>query len=401
MSHTFFSQVEAFAGDPILSLNQDFQKDPNPAKVNLSIGIYTDENGKIPVMRAVRAAEEARAKISSAKPYLPMEGSAAYRSAITSLLFGESNSAVKDKRIASMQSLGGSGALKVGADFLKRYYPNSAVWVTSPTWDNHRAIFEGAGFAVNAYPYYDAASSGLDFAGMLGTLNTLPEASIVTLHACCHNPTGVDLSHAQWQTVLKVVQERKLIAFMDIAYQGFGDGPDEDAYSIRLFAESGVTFFVANSFSKSFSLYGERCGGLSVVCSSAEEASRVLGQLTFAVRRNYSNPPTYGPSLVSDVLNTPALREQWAAELADMRVRIAHMRGVLRAKLEALKPGHNFAYLTTQRGMFSYTGLTGEQADALRITHGVYVLRSGRMCMAGLSEKNVDAVAVAFAKVLE
>jgi aromatic-amino-acid transaminase len=400
MTEALFSQVPPFAGDPILSLNQEFQKDPNPDKVNLSIGIYTDDEGRIPVLAAVREAERRLAAQVGPKPYLPMEGMAAYRGAVRDLLFGAGSAVVREQRVAELQSLGGSGALKVGADFLKRYYPQATVWVSEPTWDNHRAMFEGAGFEVRSYPYYDAATRGLAFEPMLDALARLPVHDIVVLHACCHNPTGVDLSPEQWLRVRDLLVERRLIAFVDIAYQGFGDGIDEDAQALRLLADAGLSFFVANSFSKSFSLYGERCGGLSVVCASADEAARVLGQLQFAVRRNYSNPPTHGPQLVATILIDPALRRMWADELAAMRTRIAAMRQALRARLEQLLPARDWAYLTTQRGMFSYTGLTPEQADRLRFEQGVYVLRSGRMCMAGLSERNVERVAQAFARVL-
>ncbi len=397
---SFFSHVDAYAGDPILTLVESYLKDPNPTKVNLSIGVYTDDSGKLPMMSAVAKAERARVAAGGARPYLPMEGAANYRSEVQKLLFGADSGLVSSGRIATIQTLGGSGGLKVGADFLKRYFPQSEVWISDPTWDNHRAIFEGAGFKVNTYPYYDAATGGLKFDAMLSALHTLPSKSIVLLHACCHNPTGVDLTQEQWRLVASAIKERDLMAYVDIAYQGFGDGVEPDAFVPRLLATMGLSFFVANSFSKSFSLYGERCGGLSVVCSSKDEADHVLGQLKFAVRKNYSNPPTHGSQLVAAVLSTPELRAEWEAELGAMRDRIKAMRVALRDKVAARVPGRNLDYFTTQRGMFSYTGLSEAQVDRLRMEYGVYLVRTGRMCIAGLTSANIDYVADCFAKVL-
>ncbi|HET7792661.1 MAG TPA: amino acid aminotransferase [Rhizobacter sp.] len=396
-----FEHVDAYAGDPILTLNESFGKDPRPNKINLSIGIYFDDAGNLPVMNAVRAAESAMLQTIGARPYQPMEGAANYRQAVQHLLFGKDHEAVKSGRVATLQTLGGSGGLKVGGDFLKRYFPHSNVWVSDPTWDNHRAMFEGAGFTVSTYPYYDAKTGGVKFAEMLAALKALPEQSIVLLHACCHNPTGVDLTRAQWAELIPVIQARKLIPYVDIAYQGFGDGIAEDAHAIRALAEAGVSFFCASSFSKSFSLYGERCGGLSVVCPNKAEAELVLGQMKATVRKNYSSPPTHGGQIVARVLQTPALYDQWASELDAMRVRIQAMRQKLHAVLSAKLPGRDFNYFLTQRGMFSYTGLTAEQVDRLREEHAVYLVRSGRMCVAGLNSSNVEATAVAMAAVLK
>ncbi len=395
-----FQHVDAYPGDPILTLNEDFQKDPRQGKINLSIGIYFDEEGRLPVMAAVREAESAMLAHIGPKPYQPMAGAANYREAVQHLLFGADHEAVKSGRIATLQTLCGSGGLKVGGDFLKRYFPDSHVWVSDPTWDNHRAMFEGAGFVVNTYPYYDPATGGLLFNAMLDTIKALPPHSIVLLHACCHNPTGVDLSVAQWAELIPVLRDRQLLPYLDIAYQGFGDGIDEDAHAIRALADAGVPFFVANSFSKSFSLYGERVGGLSVVCPDKDQASRVFGQLMSAVRRNYSSPPTHGGQIVARVLQTPALHKLWADELGAMRSRIQLMRQRLYDGLVQRVPGRDFSYFIKQRGMFSYTGLSAEQADILREQHGVYVLRSGRMCVAGLNNNNVDRVAEALAAVL-
>jgi aromatic-amino-acid transaminase len=397
---SFFSHLEPYAGDPILSLNEAFQKDPRSDKVNLSIGIYFDDAGRIPVLQSVKQAEAQMLAESGPKPYLPIEGSAAARSAVQQLLFGADHEVLRSGRVATLQTVGSSGGLRVGADFIKRWLPGSALWVSDPTWDNHRAMFEGAGITVHTYPYYDAATGGLAFDAMLATLRTLPARSLVLLHACCHNPTGVDLTPAQWQALVLVLRERELIAYLDLAYQGYGDGIDEDAFAVRLLASEGLSFFVANSFSKSMSVYGERAGALSVVCPSAAEAELVLGQLKATVRRNYSSPALHAAGIVSRVLGDPALRASWEAEVAAMRERIATMRRSLHGVLSAKKPGRDFGYFLTQRGMFSYTGLSAAQVDRLREEFGVYLVRSGRMCVAGLNTGNVERTASAVAAVI-
>lgn len=396
-----FEHVDAYAGDPILTLVETFNKDARETKVNLGIGLYYDEAGRIPLLESVRQAEAARAAQPAARPYQPMEGAANYRQAVQHLLFGAEHPAVKEGRIATIQTIGGSGAIKIGADLLKRYFPASEVWVSSPTWDNHRSMFEGAGFKVHDYPYYDASTGGVNFAAMLDTLKSLPAKSIVLLHPCCHNPTGVDLNQEQWLQVIAVAKANQLIPFMDIAYQGFGDGLDEDAFAIRAMTEAGVSFLLSNSFSKNLSLYGERCGGLSVICQNAEEANRVLGQMKFTVRRNYSSPPTHGGQVTAAVMNTAELRTIWEGEVAEMRVRIKAMRQKLFEVLTAKVPGRDFSYFVKQRGMFSYTGLTPEQVDRLREEFAVYLVRSGRMCVAGLNTRNVEYVADAMAAVLK
>ena len=396
-----FEHVDAYAGDPILTLVETFHKDSRTTKVNLGIGLYYDEQGRIPLLGSVRQAEAAIAAAPAPRSYLPMEGAADYRAVVQKLLFGADSAALKAGRVATIQTLGGSGALKVGADLLKRYFPKSEAWVSNPTWDNHRSIFEGAGIAVHDYPYYDANTGSVDFAGMVACLKGLPEQSIVLLHPCCHNPTGVDLSREQWQQVIAIVAERKLIPFLDIAYQGFGDGLDEDAYAIRALADSGLPFLVSNSFSKNLSFYGERVGGLSVVCKDAEEAGRVLGQLKFTVRRNYSSPPIHGELVTTIVMNDAALHAEWVKEVTEMRTRIQAMRQKLYEVLTARVPGKDFSYFTKQRGMFSYTGLSPAQVDRLREEFGVYLVRSGRMCVAGLNTGNVAYVAEAMAAVLQ
>ena len=395
-----FKHVPPFAGDPILSLNEDFQKDPRPNKINLSIGIYFDDAGCIPVMSSVQRAEALVVAKGGPKPYLPIEGAANFRSAVQQLLFGAGHEAVTSGRVATIQSVGSSGGLKVGADFIARFFPGSQVWVSDPTWDNHRSMFEGAGLAVNTYPYYDTATGGLKFEEMLSTLRGLPARSVVLLHACCHNPTGVDLTRAQWDTLIPLLRERELIPYLDLAYQGFGDGIEADAYAVRALASAGVSFFIANSFSKSMSVYGERCGALSVVCPDAAQAVNVLGQLKFTVRRNYSSPPIHGGQIVATVLTDPELRREWETELGAMRERILAMRKKLYAVLKAKAPGRDFEYFLTQRGMFSYTGLSAAQVDTLREEHALYMVRSGRICVAGLNSSNVEATAVAIAAVL-
>jgi aromatic-amino-acid transaminase len=395
-----FEHVDAYAGDPILSLNEAFQKDPRAGKINLSIGIYFDNDGRIPMLPSVRAAELAVVEAAGPRPYLPMEGAANFRSAVQALLFGGSHPAIAAGRIATIQGVGSSGGLKVGADLLKRYFPDSKIYLSDPTWDNHRAVFEGSGHTCDSYPYYDPATGGLRFAEMLAFFKALPARSVVVMHACCHNPTGVDLTRDQWRALVPVIRERGLLPFLDLAYQGYGDGIDEDAFAPRLLADEGLSFLIANSFSKSMSLYGERCGGLSVVCPDADQAARVLGQMKFMIRRNYSNPPMHGGQVVAKVLTTPVLRAMWEAEVADMRERIQSMRRQLHDVLAAKLPGRDFSYFLTQRGMFSYTGLTADQAERLKTEFGVYILRSGRMCVAGLNTRNVEATAEAMAAVL-
>ncbi|NCT83098.1 MAG: aspartate/tyrosine/aromatic aminotransferase [Comamonadaceae bacterium] len=395
-----FEHVDAYAGDPILSLNEAFQQDPRAGKINLSIGIYFDDEGRIPMLPSVRAAELAVVEAAGARPYLPMEGAANFRSAVQALLFGAGHPAIAAGRIATIQGVGSSGGLKVGADLLKRYFPDSKVYLSDPTWDNHRAVFEGSGHVCETYPYYDPATGGLRFDELLARFQALPARSIVVLHACCHNPTGVDLTQDQWRALVPVIRERELLPFLDLAYQGYGDGIEEDAFAPRLLADAGLSFLIANSFSKSMSLYGERCGALSVVCPDADQAARVLGQLKFMIRRNYSNPPMHGGQIVAKVLTDPKLRAMWEAEVKEMRERIQAMRRRLHDVLAAKLPGRDFSYFLTQRGMFSYTGLSPEQAERLKTEFGVYILRSGRICVAGLNTRNVEATARAMAAVL-
>jgi len=394
-----FEHVPRYAGDPILSLVQTFLQDPRERKVNLSIGFYYDSEGKVPVLDSV---SRARARIDTSAPavYLPMEGDAQYRKAIQETVLGADHPAVKEGRVATIHTLGGSGALKIGADFLKAHFPDSEIWISDPTWENHYNILGGAGFAMHAFPYYDAATNGIRFDEMLATFERLPERSIVLLQPCCHNPTGIDPNREQWLKVIDVLVRRQAIPFFDMAYQGFGDGLEEDAWVVREVAAKGGAVLIGNSFSKNMSLYGERVGGLSVVCPTSDEADRVLGQLQATVRKNYSSPALFGSQVVSTLLNDPDLRRRWHGEVAEMRTRIHAMRRGLRDRLKALRPELEVEYFVTQRGMFSYTGLKPHQVDRLRDEFGVYVIQSGRMCVAGLSDANLDYVAASMAKVM-
>jgi aromatic-amino-acid transaminase len=392
--------VDSYAGDPILSLMAVYQDDPRPAKVNLSIGLYYDAAGRIPTLPSVAEAHR-RLLAQGDRPalYLPMEGLSDYCAQVQRLLFGDHCQALAERRVATIQTVGGSGALKVGADFLRQWFPDAQVWVSDPTWENHHALFGGAGFKVNTYPYFDPHTGGVAFAAMLDTLSTLPAHSVVLLHPCCHNPTGADLLPAQWDQLIEVLVARQLIPFLDTAYQGFGEGMQEDAYAIRAMTAAGLTTVVSNSFSKIFSLYGERVGGLSVVCGTAGIAGNVLGQLKATVRRNYSSPPSHGARLVSGVLNDEALREQWLAEVEAMRVRILAMRTQLAALLREEFADGRHDYLLRQKGMFSYTGFSPTQVASLREECGIYLIDSGRICLAGLNEENVVRVAEAFARI--
>jgi len=395
-----FATVEMAPRDPILGLNEQFNADPNPHKVNLGVGVYFDDQGKLPVLRCVAAAEKQLLDSPKAKGYLPIDGIAAYDKAVQGLVFGADHPAVTSGRIATVQALGGTGGLKVGADFLKKLQPGAKVLISDPSWENHRALFTGAGFAVEAYPYYDAATRGIRFDAMLAALKAAAPGTVVVLHACCHNPTGCDLSPPQWEQIAATCKAGGLVPFLDMAYQGFGKGITEDGAAVRLFMAQDMSFFVSTSFSKSFSLYGERVGALSVVCSSAEECSRVLSQLKIVIRTNYSNPPTFGAQVVATVLTTPALRAMWEEELAGMRERIKATRSQLVAKLQAAGAPGELAYITQQMGMFSYSGLSVAQMQRLRSEFGVYGVDSGRICVAAINSRNIDAVVAALARVM-
>ena len=397
---SLFSAVEMAPRDPILGLNEQFNADTNPAKVNLGVGVYYDDNGKLPLLECVQIAEKQMMASPKPRGYLPIDGIAAYDSAVKGLVFGADSEPVTSGRVATVQCIGGTGGLKVGADFLKRLNPNATVLISDPSWENHRAIFNNAGFPVETYPYYDAATRGINFDGMLAALNAAPAGTVVVLHACCHNPTGYDITSAQWDEVVAAVKAKNLVAFLDMAYQGFGYGLSEDGAVIGKFVAAGLDFFVSTSFSKSFSLYGERVGGLSVLCESKEEAARVLSQLKIVIRTNYSNPPTHGGAVVAAVLGNPELRALWEKELGEMRVRIKAMRQKLVDGLKAAGVQEDMSFITTQIGMFSYSGLTKDQMVRLRNEFGVYGTDTGRMCVAALNSKNIDYVCASIAKVI-
>ena len=400
MSASLFTGVEMAPRDPILGLNEQFQADPNPSKVNLGVGVYTDENGKLPLLACVKEAENLIAESPKPRGYLPIDGIAAYDQAVQSLVFGAGSQAVKSGRVVTAQALGGTGALKIGADFLRRLQPQAKVLISDPSWENHRALFEAAGFEVGTYPYYDSAARGVALQGMLDALNAAAPGTIVVLHACCHNPTGYDLDRAQWQRVIEAIGARGLVPFLDMAYQGFAEGIAEDGAVIAQFLEAGLGFFVSTSFSKSFSLYGERVGALSIVCSSRDEALRVQSQLKRVIRTNYSNPPTHGAQVVTMVLSTPALRAQWEQELGTMRERIRAMRSALVDRLQAHGVQGDLGFITAQRGMFSYSGLNAAQMERLRSEFGIYGVSTGRICVAALNAGNIDYVAKAMAAVM-
>ena len=400
MTTSIFSAVEMAPRDPILGLNEAFGADTRTTKVNLGVGVYFDESGKIPLLDAVKRAEKTRIESAPARGYQPIEGTPAYNQAVQQLLFGKDSSLLAEGRVVTIQALGGTGALKVGADYLRRLLPNAKVYISDPSWENHRALFEAAGFTVESYPYYDTSARGVNFQGMKDCLNALPAGSIIVLHACCHNPTGADLTESQWREVIDVMKARGLVGFLDMAYQGFADGITEDALALNLLAASGLQFFVASSFSKSFSLYGERVGALSAVTASKDESSRVLSQIKRTIRTNYSNPPTHGGAVVAAVLSSPELRQVWETELAGMRSRIRTMRQSFVEKLKAKGVAQDFSFIIQQRGMFSYTGLSADQVARMQNEFGVYAVSTGRICVAAMNTRNLDYVVDAVAAVL-
>jgi aromatic-amino-acid transaminase len=401
MSSSVFSAVELAPRDPILGLTETFNSDTRPHKANLGVGVYYDENGKLPLLKAVQQAETARAQNPATRGYLPIEGVVAYNKAVQALLFGADSEIIKTGRAATFEALGGTGALRIGADFIKRLKPNATVWISDPSWENHRALFEAAGFVVKAYPYYEASNHGVAFDKTLACINSLPEGDVVVLHACCHNPTGVDMNATQWQQITDLIKAKNLLPFLDMAYQGFGDGIYEDAAALRVLTASGMSFFISSSFSKSFSLYGERVGALTVVTQNQDETTRVISQVKRVIRTSYSNPPTHGATIVATVLSTPELRKMWEDELTGMRNRIRTMRSAFVAKLKALNIAQNVDFVVAQRGMFSYSGLTTAQVDRLRDEFAVYAIGTGRICVAALNDKNIDHVCSSVASVMK
>ena len=395
-----FSSVQLAPKDPIFGLTEAYNADQRPSKVNLGVGVYYTDEGKVPLLRAVLEAEKEVVAKEAPRAYIPIEGPNPYNSAVQNLLFGKDSALIQAGRVVTAECLGGTGALRVGGDFVKRLEPNSPAAISSPSWENHRGIFEAAGYTVLDYTYFDPKTRGVDFDGMVKSLESFPAKTLVILHACCHNPTGADLTKDQWKTIISICQQKQLIPFLDIAYQGFADGIEEDGAAVRMFADSGMSFFVSSSFSKSFSLYGERVGALSIVTQSKEESARVLSQLKRVIRTNYSNPPTHGAAIVATVLNSPKLRQMWEDELAQMRDRIKSMRHGLKEKLAAAGISHDFSFIEAQRGMFSYSGLTADQVAKLQEQDAIYALSTGRICVAALNSKNIDRVAQAIARVL-
>ena len=400
MTRSIFDAVTLAPRDPILGLTEAYVADTRPNKVNLGVGVYYDDNGKLPLLNCIKKAEEIRIANAPARGYQPIEGAAAYNQAVAGLLFGADSPLIADKRVITIETLGGTGALKVGADYLHRLLPGAKVAISDPSWENHRALFEMAGFDVLQYSYYDPSTRGVDFDGMVKSLSSMAPGTIVVLHACCHNPTGADLTPAQWDQVIALTAEKGLVPFLDMAYQGFGDGIDADAFALRQYVASGQTLFVSSSFSKSFSLYGERVGALSIVTQNADETARVLSQVKRTIRTNYSNPPTHGGAVVAMVLATPDLRQMWEGELAQMRERIKAMRQGLADGLKAQGVAQDFGFVTSQRGMFSYTGLSQAQVDRLREEFAVYAIGTGRVCIAALNSHNLPYVCQSIAAVL-
>ena len=400
MSQTLLAGLEMAPRDPILGVTEAYNTDANPNKVNLGVGVYYDDNGKVPVLECVRRVELKLAESPLPRNYLPIDGIPAYDRAVQELVFGKDSPAVRERRVVTVQTLGGTGALKVGGDLLRRINSGAGLWISNPSWENHQAVFEYAGFKVGVYPYYNPSTHGLDFDGMIGALDRLPAGSVAVLHACCHNPTGVDLAPGQWERIIEVVNRRRLVPFLDMAYQGFADGLDADAMAVRRFAQACPVVFVSSSFSKSLSLYGERVGSLSVVTGSQDEAARTLSQLKRVIRTNYSSPATHGAQAVTTVLTTPELRALWDRELGQMRERIKTMRRVLVEKIRAQRADFDFSFVVNQRGLFSYSGLSREQVGRLRKEYSLYAIDSGRMCVAAINSRNVDYIARAIASVL-
>ena len=397
---SLFSAVEMAPRDPILGLIEQFNADTNPNKVNLGVGVYFDDNGKLPLLQCVQAAEKAMMEKPTARGYLPIDGIAAYDAAVKALVFGAESEPVKSGRVATVQGIGGTGGLKIGADFLKKLNPSAKILISDPSWENHRALFTSAGFTVESYRYYDAVKRGIDFDGMLADISAAPADTIILLHACCHNPTGYDITAAQWDQVIAALKAKNLVPYLDMAYQGFGNGITEDGAVIGKFVASGLDFFVSTSFSKSFSLYGERVGALSVLCPNKDEADRVLSQLKIVIRTNYSNPPIHGGAVVAAVLGNPEWRALWERELGEMRVRIKAMRQSLVDGLKAAGVKQDMSFITSQIGMFSYSGLAKDQMVRLRNEFAVYGTDTGRMCVAALNSHNIGYVCQAIAKVM-
>ena len=396
-----FEQFAPAPPDAILGLTEAFKKDPNPKKVNLGVGIYKDAQGRTPILASVKRAEERILQEENTKNYLSIDGSPEYGAAVQELLFGADHEIIRSNRSITAQAPGGTGALRVAADFIATMFPGARVWLSDPTWPNHPSVFKAAGLTTAVYPYFDAANNGVAFAAMLAAIKQIPAGDVVLLHGCCHNPTGADLSLAQWQEVAAVVAERKLLPLVDFAYQGFGDGLDDDAAGLRALCTEVDELLIASSFSKNFGLYNERVGALTLVARNTDAAEKALGHIKIAIRANYSNPPAHGAAVVTTVLRDPALRAQWEAEVTEMRERINTMRHLFVETLNEKGVTRDFSFIANQRGMFSFSGLTPEHVKALREKHGVYIVGSGRISVAGMTEGNMDYLCTAIADVLK
>lgn len=395
-----FEKITAAPPDAILGLSEAFKSDPNPNKMNLAVGVYKDAYGNTPILATAKKAEQMLLSSESSKSYLPIDGNAAYDAAAQRLLLGSEHEIVVSGRAVTVQTPGGTGALRVAGDFIAKNLPGACIWLSVPTWPNHPAVFTAAGVELKTYPYFDKATNSIDFDAMLDAVKQIPAGDILLLHGCCHNPTGVDLSLEQWAQVGDVIAENGLIPLVDFAYQGFANGIEEDAAGLRELCRPNAELLIASSFSKNFGLYNERVGALTVVASNAEAAQTALSQVKIAVRRNYSNPPAHGGAIVATVLTDPELRAQWEQELTDMRERVNTMRGLFVETLNEKGVEQDFSFIAGQRGMFSFSGLNSEQVQALRDKYAIYIVGSGRINVAGMTEANMDYLCSAIADVL-
>jgi aspartate/tyrosine/aromatic aminotransferase len=396
-----WKEIEAAPADAILGLTEAFKKDPSPNKVNLGVGVFKDDQGTTPILKCIKEAERKQVETETTKGYLPIPGSPAYGANVQKLLFGADSEVISGKRAATMHTPGGTGALRVGADLLKKFNPDAKIWVSTPTWANHKGIFTAAGFGISDYPYYNPETKGVNFDEMIAALENVPAGDIVLLHVCCHNPTGVDLIGDQWDKVVAIAKSKGWTPFLDFAYQGFGDGIEEDRAAVEKFAAAGIDFLIASSFSKNFGLYNERTGALTIVTPSAEETAVALSHAKLTVRVNYSNPPAHGGMAASIVLDDAALYDQWVGEVADMRVRIKDLRAALVNGLAKRGVEQDFSFIKEQRGMFSFSGLSDEIVEWLKVNKSIYIVKGGRINVAGLTSANIDYVCDSIAEALE
>ena len=396
-----FETISPAPEDSILGLTEAFKKDQNPNKINLGVGVYKDGGGQTPVLSTVKEAEERLLRSEATKSYLPIDGLAAYAALSQAIVFGSEHDILRAGRAATVQTPGGTGALRVAADFVRRISPQATVWLSDPTWPNHPNVFGSAALQARSYPYFEAPTNRVAFDPMMAALETIPKGDVLLLHGCCHNPTGADLSPQQWQAVASVCADRGILPLLDFAYQGFGDGLDEDATGVRIVADHCRELLVATSYSKNFGLYNERVGALTLVADSAEAAEAANSHMKICVRTNYSNPPAHGGQIVAEILGDHELRSRWEKELAEMRNRINDMRHLFVETLDERGTGRDFSFIARQRGMFSFSGLTPNQVQALRERHSVYIVGSGRINVAGMTGANMDYLCEAIADVLK